>query len=245
MLKSIREGLLRIDKILSSQEIASRKEIKMLIKQGRIKVDGKIVARSEDKFDPENCEITLDDEPILYKRYIYIMLNKPKGVVSASRDSREKTVLDLLPPELRRKDLFPAGRLDRNTEGLLIITDDGEFSHKLLAPKSHVNKLYEAVVDRKLAENDVEKFRAGISEGGDDFLPADMKIIGKNTALVEICEGKFHQIKRMFHAVGTEVLELKRLRIGGLLLDDKLSPGEARELSSEEINQALSREKIL
>lgn len=143
-------ALLRIDKILSSQEIASRKEIKMLIKQGRIKVDGKIVARSEDKFDPENCEITLDDEPILYKRYIYIMLNKPKGVVSASRDSREKTVLDLLPPELRRKDLFPAGRLDRNTEGLLIITDDGEFSHKLLAPKSHVNKLYEAVVDRKL-----------------------------------------------------------------------------------------------
>ena len=229
-------ALLRIDKILSSQEIASRKEIKMLIKQGRIKVDGKIVARSEDKFDPENCEITLDDEPIL---------NKPKGVVSASRDSREKTVLDLLPPELRRKDLFPAGRLDRNTEGLLIITDDGEFSHKLLAPKSHVNKLYEAVVDRKLAENDVEKFRAGISEGGDDFLPADMKIIGENTALVEICEGKFHQIKRMFHAVGTEVLELKRLRIGGLLLDDKLSSGEARELSSEEINQALSREKIL
>ena len=113
-------ALLRIDKILSSQEIASRKEIKMLIKQGRIKVDGKIVARSEDKFDPENCEITLDDEPILYKRYIYIMLNKPKGVVSASRDSREKTVLDLLPPELRRKDLFPAGRLDRNTEGLLL-----------------------------------------------------------------------------------------------------------------------------
>lgn len=238
-------ALLRIDKILSSQEIASRKEIKMLIKQGRIKADGKIVTKPEDKFDPENCEITLDDEPILYKRYIYIMLNKPKGVVSASRDSREKTVLDLLPPELRRKDLFPAGRLDRNTEGLLIITDDGEFSHKLLAPKSHVNKLYEAVVDRKLTESDVEKFRAGISEGGDDFLPADMKIIGENTALVEICEGKFHQIKRMFHAVGTEVLELKRLRIGGLLLDEKLSLGEARELSSEELKKALSREKIL
>ena len=161
-------ALLRIDKILSSQEIASRKEIKMLIKQGRIKVDGKIVARSEDKFDPENCEITLDDEPILYKRYIYIMLNKPKGVVSASRDSREKTVLDLLPPELRRKDLFPAGRLDRNTEGLLIITDDGEFSHKLLAPKSHVNKLYEAVVDRKLAENDVEKENKCVESSGID-----------------------------------------------------------------------------
>lgn len=238
-------ALLRIDKILSSQDIASRKEIKMLIKQGRIKADGKIVAKPEDKFDPENCEITLDDEPILYKRFIYIMLNKPKGVVSASRDSREKTVLDLLPAELRRRDLFPAGRLDRNTEGLLIITDDGEFSHRLLAPKSHVNKLYEAVVDRKLTKTDVEKFRSGISEGGDDFLPADMKILDDNIALVEICEGKFHQIKRMFHAVGAEVVELKRLRIGGLSLDKDLKLGEARALNEEEIKLALSREKIL
>lgn len=238
-------ALLRIDKILSSQDIASRKEIKLLIKQGRIKADGKIVTKPEEKFDPEICKITLDDEPILYKRYIYIMLNKPKGVVSASRDSRESTVLDLLPPELRRRDLFPAGRLDRNTEGLLIITDDGEFSHKLLAPKSHVNKLYEAIVDRKLTESDVEKFRAGISEGGDNFLPADLKIIGENTALVEICEGKFHQIKRMFHAVGAEVVELKRLRIGGLSLDKNLRLGKARELNEEEIKLALSREKIL
>lgn len=238
-------ALLRIDKILSSQELASRKEIKALIKQGRIKADGKIVLKPEEKFDPESCEITLDDKPILYKQFIYIMLNKPKGVVSASRDSRERTVLDLLPTELRRRDLFPAGRLDRNTEGLIIITDDGEFSHKLLAPKSHVNKLYEAVVDRKLTESDVEKFRAGISEGGDDFLPADMKLIGENTALVEICEGKFHQVKRMFHAVGVEVLELKRLRIGGLSLDKGLSLGEARELSVKELENALSREKIL
>lgn len=238
-------ALLRIDKILSSQELASRKEIKALIKQGRIKADGKVVLRPEEKFDPEVCKITLDDEPILYKRFTYIMLNKPKGVVSASRDSRERTVLDLLPTELRRRDLFPVGRLDRNTEGLLIITDDGEFSHKLLAPKSHVNKLYEAVVDRKLTESDVESFRAGISEGGDDFLPADMKLVGENTALVEICEGKFHQIKRMFHAVGAEVVELKRLRIGGLLLDKELSIGESRELNAEEVESALSREKIL
>lgn len=238
-------ALLRIDKILSSQNVASRKEIKVFIKQGRIKANGQIVLRPEDKFDPENCEITLDDKPILYKQFIYIMLNKPKGVVSASRDSREKTVLDLLPPELKRKDLFPAGRLDRNTEGLLIITDDGDFSHKLLAPKSHVNKLYEAVVDRKLTEADAEKFKTGISEGGDDFLPADMKIVSDNIALVEICEGKFHQVKRMFHAIGAEVVELKRLRIGGLLLDNNLSLGEARELSAEEVENALSKEKIL
>lgn len=238
-------ALLRIDKILSSQNIASRKEIKMLIKQGRIKVNGQVVLKPEDKFDPESCEIVLDDKPVLYKKFIYIMLNKPKGVVSASRDTREKTVLDLLPEEFMRRDLFPVGRLDRNTEGLLIITDDGDFSHRLLAPKSHVNKLYEAVVDRKLTEADIEKFRNGVSEGGDDFLPADMKIIGENIALVEICEGKFHQVKRMFHAVGAEVIELKRLRIGGLVLDKNLLPGESRELSAEEIEVALSREKIL
>ena len=236
---------MRVDKLLSNVGVASRAELKKYCKQGLISVNGKVINNPGVQVDSESDDIRFNGEKIVYREFVYIMLNKPKGVVSASRDSREKTVLDLLPPELRRKDLFPAGRLDRNTEGLLIITDDGEFSHKLLAPKSHVNKLYEAVVDRKLAENDVEKFRAGISEGGDDFLPADMKIIGENTALVEICEGKFHQIKRMFHAVGTEVLELKRLRIGGLLLDDKLSSGEARELSSEEINQALSREKIL
>lgn len=238
-------ALLRIDKILSSQNVASRKEIKMLIKQGRIKVNGQVVVRPEDKFDPESCEITLDDKLVLYKQFIYIMLNKPKGVVSASRDTREKTVLDLLPTELRRRNLFPAGRLDRNTEGLLIITDDGEFSHKLLAPKSHVSKLYEAVVDRKLTEADIEKFRNGISEGGDDFLPADMKIVGENIALVEISEGKFHQVKRMFCAVGAEVIELKRLRIGGLVLDKNLSLGESRELSAEEIKMALNREKNL
>lgn len=238
-------ALLRIDKILSSQNIASRSEIKTFIKQGRIKADGRTVLRAEEKLDPELCEIRLDDRPLVYKRFIYIMLNKPKGVLSASRDSREKTVLELLPPELKRKKLSPVGRLDKNTEGLLIISDDGNFSHRLLAPKSHVSKLYKATVDRKLNETDIKSFAAGISEGGDDFLPARMKLIDENTALVEIQEGKYHQIKRMFHAVGTEVLELKRLQIGKLELDEGLSPGEARELSPEEIKDALSRDKIL
>lgn len=238
-------ALLRIDKILSSQNIGSRKEIKTIIKQGRIKADGNVVMRPEDKFDPETCKITVDDKAILYKPFIYIMMNKPKGVVSASRDSREKTVVDLLPQELRRRELFPAGRLDRNTEGLLIITDDGDFSHKLLAPKSHVYKLYEVTVDRRLDEKDIEAFSLGISEGGDDFKPANMKITGEKTALVEICEGKFHQVKRMFYAVGAEVLELRRIRIGELSLDSGLPAGSARELTTDEVKLALSRFKTL
>lgn len=238
-------ALLRIDKILSSQDIASRKEIKTLIKQGRIKVDGNVVMRPEDKFDPETCEITVDDKVILYKHYIYIMMNKPKGVLSASRDNHEKTVIDLLPQELRRRDLFPAGRLDKDTEGLLIITDDGDFSHKLLAPKSHVYKLYEVTVDRRLDSADIEAFREGISEGGDSFRPAEMKITGEKTALVEICEGKYHQVKRMFCAIGAEVKELKRIKIGGLLLDSHLSSGKSRELTPDETKLALSKVKIL
>lgn len=238
-------ALLRIDKILSSQDIASRKEVKLLIKQGRIIADGKTVIRPEEKYDPDFSEIIVDGKLVSYKKFTYIMLNKPEGVVSASRDSREKTVLDLLPPELYRKGLFPAGRLDRNTEGLLIITDDGDFAHKLLAPKSHVYKLYEVTADRSLTDSDVQAFALGISEGGDDFKPAKMKLTGETTALVEICEGKFHQVKRMFHSVGAEVLKLKRIKIGGLLLDNGLAPGEARELTEGEISIALSKEKTL
>lgn len=237
--------LLRIDKILSSQNISSRKEIKSLIKEGRIKVNGKTVIRADEKFDPTACEITIDNEILLYKKFLYIMLNKPKGVVSASRDNREKTVLDLLPIELHRRELFPAGRLDKNTEGLLIITDDGEFSHRLLAPKSHVYKLYDVMVDRKLTDSDIEAFRIGVSEGGDDFKPANMKITGEKTALVEICEGKFHQVKRMFHAIDANVLELKRIKIGELELDSELSTGSSRELTEEELKLALSRSKTL
>ncbi len=236
---------LRIDKILSSQNIASRKEIKALIKQGRVRVNGQAVKKSEEKFDPYSCEITVDGTAVSYKRFVYIMLNKPKGILSASKDSREKTVLDLLPEELRRKDLFPAGRLDRNTEGLLIITDDGDFAHKMLSPKSHVCKLYEVAVDRALADEDIKAFKAGISEGGDDFKPATMRITGERTALVEICEGKFHQIKRMFHAVGAEVLELKRIRVGELSLDAGLPAGNSREMTPDEAGLALSGSRAL
>lgn len=233
----------RIDKILSSQNIASRSEIKAIIRSGRISADGLTVKRPEQKFDPENTVFRIDGKEITFKKHIYIMMNKPAGVLSASNDKYAKTVIDLLPDEMKRRGLFPAGRLDKDTEGLLIITDDGELAHKMLAPKSHVFKLYEATTDKVLTNQDIEAFKSGIKYGDNEFLPAEMKIIGEKTALVEICEGKFHQVKKMFNAVGANVLYLKRLRIGGVFLDENLKSGEVRELTNEEIMSVLSLQK--
>ena len=233
----------RIDKILSSQNIASRSEIKTMIKAGRISADGIIVKRPEQKFDPENTVFSIDKKEITFKKHIYIMMNKPAGVLSASNDKHAKTVIDLLPNEMKRRGLFPAGRLDKDTEGLLIITDDGELAHKMLAPKSHVFKLYEAVTDKVLTNQDIDAFKSGIKCGDIEFLPADMKITGEKTALVEICEGKFHQVKKMFNAVGANVLYLKRLRIGEVFLDENLKSGEVRELTENEIKYILSRKQ--
>lgn len=233
----------RIDKILSSQNIGSRSEIKTMIKAGRIFADGKAVKRPEEKFDPEKTIFNIDGKDITFKKYIYIMMNKPSGVLSASNDKYAKTVIDLLPDELKRRGLFPAGRLDKDTEGLLIITDDGELAHKMLSPKSHVYKLYEAVTDKVLTEDDVKVFREGIKYGETEFQPADMKITGEKTALVEICEGKFHQVKKMFNAVEANVLLLKRLRIGELFLDNSLKSGEVRELTPDELICVLSRKR--
>lgn len=233
----------RIDKILSSQNIASRSEIKAMIKSGRISADGLTVKRPEQKFDPENTVFCIDEKEITFKKHLYIMMNKPAGVLSASNDKYAKTVIDLLPDEMKRRGLFPAGRLDKDTEGLLIITDDGDLAHKMLAPKSHVFKLYEATTDKVLNSQDIEAFKSGIKYGDNEFLPADMRIIGEKTALVEICEGKFHQVKKMFNAVGANVLYLKRLRIGGVYLDENLKSGEVRELTDEEIMSVLSHKQ--
>lgn len=225
----------RLDKILSGQNIATRSESKRLALKGKITVNGRITKRSDIKVDPEKDEIIVDGKTLVYKKYLYIMMNKPAGVISASRDRNAETVLDLLPKEMRREGLFPAGRLDKDTTGLLIITDDGELAHRMLSPKKHVYKLYSAECDRALDENDVKLFAEGITSGEDQFLPAAMKLTGGNSALVEICEGKFHQIKRMFHAAGTEVTALKRLRIGGVKLDPELEEGQWRELTADEI----------
>ena len=234
-------GKERVDKILASQNVGSRSEVKEMIKEGRIRADGQTVKRPEEKYDPETVCFSVDGKQVQVRRFLYIMMNKPKGVLSASEDRFAKTVIDLLPQELRRRDLFPAGRLDKDTEGLILITDDGELAHKMLSPKHHVYKLYEAQCDRILTEKDVRAFAEGITEGGDTFLPAELKLIGERKALVEVCEGKFHQIKRMFHACGAEVTELKRLRIGGVTLDETLRPGESRLMEKDETALLLSR----
>ncbi len=234
-------ALERTDKILSSQNVASRSEIKSMIRSGRILANGKRVMRPEEKYDPETTVFTVDGRELEFCRFVYIMMNKPAGVLSASNDKHAKTVIDLLPPEMQRRDLFPAGRLDKDTVGFILITNDGELAHKMLSPKSHVYKLYEVECDKELTEKDVEAFAAGITTGELSCLPAEMKITGKSSALVEICEGKFHQIKRMFQAIGAEVTALKRVRIGEVYLDASLAQGESRYLNNEEIIHIISR----
>ena len=219
----------RLDKILSSQGVGSRKEAGILIRRGLVHVNGILATRPETKTDPERDQITIEGKPLRFQRHVYLMMNKPAGVVSASRDSREKTVVDLVPPVLSRRDLFPAGRLDRDTTGLLILTDDGELAHRMLSPKKHVYKLYEASVDGPVGAEEIEKFAAGVAlEDGTVCLPAGLTVVKQGTAwetLVEIREGKFHQVKKMFLAVGRRVLRLKRVRIGGLELDKTLKDG--------------------
>lgn len=237
-------ALERIDKILSSQNIGSRSQIKDMIRRGEITLNGIAVKRPEEKADPETAVITVGGTPLQFKRKLYIMMNKPSGVLSATRDNRQETVLDLLPAHLKRRDLFPAGRLDKDTEGLLIITDDGELAHNMLSPNKHVYKLYEAHVDKALTDKDCESFRNGITCGEQEFLPAEIKLLSSDVALVRVREGKFHQIKRMFEAVGATVIYLKRLRIGDVILDDTLKSGECRELTNFEISALTSRNKF-
>ena len=231
----------RLDKILSAQGVASRSEVKTMIRRGLVTVDGEVVRAPEDKFDPELVSIAVEGRQIGFKRHLYIMMNKPEGVICATSDGRIRTVVDLLPEHLQRRGLFPAGRLDRDTTGFVLITDDGELAHRMLAPKSHVYKLYEVGCDRTLCDDDVKSFAEGIVHGDEHFQPAKMKLTGDNTALVEICEGKFHQIKKMFTSVGAVVTSLRRIRIGEVSLDATLAPGECRELSSEEVQLLLSR----
>ncbi len=230
--------LQRLDKFLASQSLGTRKEVSRLIRRGAVCVSGVCEKDCARKLDPEIEQVTVDGKEIRYQEHLYLMMNKPKGVLSATRDPRAETVLDLLPPELRRRGLFPAGRLDKDTTGLLILTDDGDFAHRMLAPKSHVYKLYEAKTREPVTEWVIAAFAEGVSQGGQDFAPARLwqeERNGEQRAMVEIREGKFHQVKRMFLAVGNEVLELKRLKIGGLCLDETLSAGAVRLLSNEEI----------
>ncbi len=222
----------RLDKVLVSQGIGSRSEVQKLIRKKSVTVDGGVIVKPEFKVDPENTEIKVNGQALSFKKYLYIMMNKPAGVISAAKDDKDKTVVDILPAELKRKGLFPAGRLDKDTEGLLILTDDGDFAHKLTSPKKHIYKRYYVKLDGELYDSMVSEFEKGVEfRDGTKCLPAKLEITDKNTAYVEICEGKFHQVKKMFAVFSLNVIYLKRVKIGGLELDGKLHTGEARELT--------------
>lgn len=234
---------MRLDKFFSSQALASRKEIKLLLKQGAVKVNGAAVSKPEQKVDPEQDSICLHDREVAFKRYIYLMLNKPRGVVSATADRSFRTVLDLVPPELYRPGLFPAGRLDKDTTGFVLLTDDGEFAHRILAPKSHVPKVYHAQINVPITELQMQEFAKGVTlKDGYRCLPAEMSVLQEGEQpLVEITlrEGKYHQIKRMIAAVGGRVLSLKRVKIGDLPLDSTLAEGQVREILHKEVEAFL------
>lgn len=229
----------RLDKILASQGLGSRKEVRALIRNGAVAVNGIVQKKEDVRTDGDADDIYVNGKRLCFKRYQYIMMNKPGGVVSASSDSKMRTVVDLVPASLFRRGLFPAGRLDRDTEGLLIITDDGDFAHRMLAPKNHVYKLYEAVVDGSIGEKEIELFKKGICfADGTLCLPAELTVLKQGEhplTQVRICEGKFHQVKKMFLAIGREVLYLKRVKIGQLALDETLPAGMCREITSDEL----------
>lgn len=227
----------RLDKLLAGTGKWSRREVKALVRQGLVRVDGRLAASAEDKLDPAAAVVTVAGETISLCRFTYVMLHKPAGVLTATEDRKQPTVLDLLPPELRRIGLAPVGRLDKDTEGLLLLTNDGELAHRLLSPKYHVEKRYFARVDGELSATDAEAFARGMTLGdGLECLPAGLELLPGHACIVTLREGKFHQVKRMLAARGAPVLYLKRLSMGPLTLDDSLAAGAYRLLRAEEIS---------
>ena len=252
---------IRLDKFLADAGAGTRSEVKIKIKKGQVTVNDEAAGKSDIKINPDCDEVCLDGKKLIYNEFEYFMLNKPQGVVSATKDDMDKTVIELI-TEAKRRDLFPVGRLDKDTEGLLIITNDGKLSNNLLAPGKHVDKTYFAIIDGEVTEDTVLRFDEGIDIGDDKpTAPAKLRIlyddkdeasdvvynsgdscddfvsdgIVKSKVEITITEGRYHQIKRMFEAVGMKVTYLKRLSMGSLSLDDSLKPGEYRRLTDEEI----------
>lgn len=230
---------MRIDKMLANLGYGSRKEIKKLLKQGVVSINEQVVKDPKVQVDPKKDIVTLNGEVIEYKEFIYLMMNKPPGVVSATEDSRDTTVVDLLEEEDRIYCPFPVGRLDKDTEGLLLLTNDGQLAHHLLSPKKEVPKTYFAVIDKEVTEEDAEAFLRGVYlDDGYLTKPAQLNILKsgmRSDVEIIITEGKFHQVKRMFLSRGKKVLYLKRISMGPLHLDESLNLGEYRELTEEEI----------
>ena len=231
--------MMRLDKYLCETGFGTRSQVKDLLKKGQVMVNGEVVKKPELKINETTDQILCQGKKASYQKNIYLMLHKPTGVVSATEDNREKTVLDLVRPEDRKNGLFPVGRLDKDTEGLLLLTDDGELAHRLLSPKKHVDKTYYAKIDGQVTKEHIEQFREGLDIGDEKkTLPAVLTILlsGQVSEIeVTIHEGRFHQIKRMFEAVGCKVTYLKRLSMGSLVLDETLPLGEYRSLTEAEL----------
>lgn len=236
------EKQVRLDKFISEAAGLTRKDAKAVLNKGRVTVDGEVCKNGDRKVSAEH-EICLDGQRLgAAEEFLYLMLHKPAGVVSATEDNRDKTVLDLVREQIGKRELFPVGRLDKDTEGLLLLTDDGDLAHRLLSPKRHVDKVYYARLSGIVPEDAVRRFAEGIQVGQDyKALPAGLEIVSVDAAAktsevkITLQEGKFHQVKRMCHEIGCEVTYLKRLSMGSLILDETLQPGECRRLTKEEI----------
>lgn len=224
----------RLDKILANSGAGTRKEVKKLVRWGVVKVDGKVVNTADIKVDPEKNVITVNDEKVVYREFVYLMLNKPDGYVSATEDNVYPTVTELVPDKYAHFNVFPVGRLDIDTEGLLILTNDGKFAHNVTSPKKHIAKKYFVVPEKPISEMDRKAFASGMDLGDFTAMPATLEECDGG-CYVTIFEGKFHQVKRMFEKVGNSVTYLKRVQIGKLLLDKELELGEIKELSKGDI----------
>lgn len=229
--------LQRLDKLLSDSGHFTRSEARNAIRAGRVRVNGDAVRKPEEKYDAEKDAITVDGEALSCALFRYLMLHKPAGVLSATDDPKQTTVLDLLPPHLRKQGLFPVGRLDKDTTGLLLLTNDGDFAHRVISPKKHVPKRYRATLDGPIGPEDVAAFAEGlVLADGTQCLPAALERAEGGEGIVTVFEGKYHQVKRMFAARGRTVTALHRERIGALWLDEALDPGAFRELRPDELN---------
>jgi len=238
---------MRLDKCLADCGLGTRSEVKSLLKAKRITVNGKVVNNGKVQVNPETDEILFDGEKIQYEEFVYIMMNKPKGVVSATEDNLHKTVLDLIDPLYFKKRVFPVGRLDIDTHGLLLLTNDGELAHRLLSPKKHVTKIYQARVEGVMTEEDAVAFEKGIVlSDGTECMPARLDILSttqdESIVQIHLKEGKFHQVKRMVKACGKTVVDLQRLTMGPLKFDESLALGESRPLTEEELESLMIHE---
>lgn len=227
----------RIDKIISSQTHYTRKDVKSLIGKKQVKVNGEVIYKSDLKVNTDNDVIEINGEILKIQKYVYLILNKPKGYVSATVDKADRTVLDLVPLEYSHRSLFPAGRLDKDTTGLMIITDDGNFAHNILSPKKHISKTYHVTIDIPLTNEMVDGFKNGVMLNDGECKTATLEILDTNEAKVILTEGRYHQIKRMFGCYGAKVLELQRIAMGKFSLPKDLKLGECRELTVEELKK--------